>query len=221
MDNVLLGITVALAILDWYAADRNLPIEKFTKPGVLIFLLAWFSSQGGWSGANLPFAMGLVFSLAGDTFLLWENRFFMPGLVSFLLAHICYIIGFNLSLPPFNLWTVVLIAVVAVIWLRGYTTIRRQMNRDPANAAMRLPVTVYTLVISLMVLSAVLCLTKPDWRFNAALLASLGGGMFFLSDFILANEHFGRPFYKSHTIVMVTYHIAQIAIIASVVMHKI
>ena len=75
MDNVLLGITVALAILDWYAADRNLPIEKFTKPGVLIFLLAWFSSQGGWSGANLPFAMGLVFSLAGDTFLLWENRF--------------------------------------------------------------------------------------------------------------------------------------------------
>ena len=85
---------------------------------------------------------------------------------------------------------------------------------------MRLPVTIYMVVISLMILSALLCLTKTDWRFNAALLVSLGGGMFLLSDFLLALQHFGRPIVKGHVMVMMTYHMAQLAIIAGVVMHK-
>jgi uncharacterized membrane protein YhhN len=221
MDDVLLVGTILLMLVHWYAADRELPLQKLTKPGVMILLLAWFSLKGGWSAANLPFTLGLIFSLIGDSLLLWQQRFFLPGLISFLLAHVCYIIGFNLSLPAFNLWTVVFIVVVALLWLRAYQAIRRQMDQSPANQPMRLPVTVYTLVISLMILSALLCLTKADWTFNSALLVSLGGGMFLVSDFFLALQHFGRSMLKGHVLVMITYHMAQLAIIAGVVMHKI
>lgn len=218
MEQVVLAGTILMMLLNWYAVERGLWFEKITKPGVMVLLLAWFGLQGGWGGANLPFALGLIFSLAGDSLLLWQRRFFLPGLLSFLLAHVCYIIGFNLSLPAFNLWTVIFIVLVAMLWLRGYRVVRRQMDQAAKNKPMRLPVTVYMLVISLMVLSALLCLTKADWTFNAALLVSLGGGMFLLSDFLLALQHFGRPIVKGHLMVMMTYHMAQLAIIAGVVM---
>ena len=219
MDDILLVGTILLMLFHWYAADRELPMQKLTKPGVMVLLLAWFSLKGGWSGNNLPFALGLIFSLIGDSLLLWQQRFFLPGLLSFLLAHVCYIIGFNLSLPAFNLWTVIFIVLVAMLWLRAYQAIRRQMDQAAENKPMRLPVTIYMVVISLMILSALLCLTKADWTFNSALLVSLGGGMFLLSDFLLALQHFGRPIVKGHVMVMMTYHMAQLAIIAGVVMH--
>jgi len=220
MEQVVLVGTILMMLVNWYAVDRGLRIEKITKPGVMVLLLAWFSLKGGWSGDNLPFALGLIFSLIGDSLLLWQQRFFLPGLLSFLLAHVCYIIGLNLSLPAFNFWTVVFIVLVAMLWLRAYQAIRRQMDQAAKNKPMRLPVTIYMVVISLMILSALLCLTKTDWRFNAALLVSLGGGMFLLSDFLLALQHFGRPIVKGHVMVMMTYHMAQLAIIAGVVMHK-
>ena len=220
MDTVVLAGTILLMLADWYAADRDLWIEKITKPGAMVLLLAWFLLKGGWQPANLPFTLGLVFSLIGDSLLLYRRRFFLPGLVSFLLAHICYIVGFNLSLPAFNLWTVIFVVLVALLWLRAYRAVRRQMDTSPLNTPLRLPVTAYMLTISLMMLSALLCLTKADWRFNAALLASLGGGMFLLSDFLLALQHFGRPMVKGHVMVMITYHIAQLGIIAGVVMNQ-
>lgn len=219
MANVILVGTILLVIIDWYAADRDLWIERITKPGAMVLLLAWFSLKGGWQADTLPFALGLVFSIIGDSLLLSRRRFFLAGLIAFLLTHICYIIGFNRTLPAFNLWMVVFIALVALLWLRAYRIIRRQMDRSPANLPLRWPVTLYMLVISLMFLSALLCLTKADWTFNSALLISLGGGMFLLSDFLLAVQHFGRPILKGHVLVMMTYHMAQLAIIAGVVMN--
>ncbi len=46
----------------------------------------------GWAGSvQLPlicFGLGIIFSLAGDIFLLLSNRWFIAGLVAFLLAHV-------------------------------------------------------------------------------------------------------------------------------------
>ena len=39
-------------------------------------------------------AAGMVFSLAGDVFLMLPQDAFVPGLVSFLLAHLCFILAF-------------------------------------------------------------------------------------------------------------------------------
>jgi hypothetical protein len=42
--------------------------------------------------------IGLMLSLAGDVFLLWPRQGFLPGLVSFLLAHLAYIAAFCVPL---------------------------------------------------------------------------------------------------------------------------
>ena len=43
---------------------------------------------------------GLVFSLAGDVALLWPKEGFLPGLVSFLLAHLAYLVAFTREPAP-------------------------------------------------------------------------------------------------------------------------
>src|SRR4051812_45176161 len=60
---------------------------------VLVIVYAWPR------GANSPrqqrfVRIGLVLSLVGDVFLLWPKEGFLPGLVSFLLAHLAYIAAF-------------------------------------------------------------------------------------------------------------------------------
>jgi uncharacterized membrane protein YhhN len=95
----------------------------------MVVLLAWLASIGGLQGYLIPFAFGLVFSLAGDVFLMLPKERFVGGLVSFLLAHIAYIIGFNDSIPPLNLVTLVVVILVGLVALRLYRRIYRVLPR--------------------------------------------------------------------------------------------
>ncbi|MCD6285147.1 MAG: hypothetical protein J7M39_04450, partial [Anaerolineae bacterium] len=62
----------------------------------------------------LWFVVALVFSLAGDIFLMLpDEKWFVPGLLAFLVGHLCYIVGFNPTWPPVG--AVALVAVVAVV----------------------------------------------------------------------------------------------------------
>jgi uncharacterized membrane protein YhhN len=85
------------AAADWVAvARRNRPVEYFCKPAVMVALIGaalWLepqsTSQRGW------FVAALVFSLAGDVFLMLpppRDRFVF-GLGSFLVAHLFYVAG--------------------------------------------------------------------------------------------------------------------------------
>ena len=56
----------------------------------------------------------LVLSLIGDVFLLLPKRFFLPGLVMFLLAHVSFLIGFTDRSLPLNWISLVIFVVVAV-----------------------------------------------------------------------------------------------------------
>jgi uncharacterized membrane protein YhhN len=74
-------------------------LEYFAKPATMVALLAFVILNGGLSGGMIWFAIGLLFSLAGDVFLMLPKEQFIAGLVSFLLAHIAYIIGLAPRLP--------------------------------------------------------------------------------------------------------------------------
>jgi len=71
--------------------------------------------------AGAVFLPGLVFSLAGDVFLMLPGaRFFRLGLMSFLVAQVCYIIGLNPSLPPLPaLIPLSIIAALGLLVVRG------------------------------------------------------------------------------------------------------
>jgi uncharacterized membrane protein YhhN len=213
MSYTLILIALIIAVLDWISVARQWKtLEYFAKPGVMLALLAWLWSVGGLHGQLLWFAAGLVFSMTGDIFLMLPKEQFVAGLVAFLLAHIAYVLGFNSTFPPVNPVTIILVILVGLVVARLYLSISRGLVAS-GNEKLKLPVLVYSIVISLMLLSALFTLVRPEWSSSTALMVSCGALLFFLSDASLAWNKFVQPIRYGKLIVIVTYHVGQILII--------
>ena len=215
----LLLLVLLVSFLDWIAVAKKLKfLEYFAKPGVMILLLVWLWSVSGFRGHIVWFALGLALSLIGDIFLMLPREQFIAGLVAFLLAHIAYIIGFNNSLPPINILSLIIAIIIGITALRIYRGIASGLV--VANKSyLRIPVLAYTLVISLMLLSALLTLVRPEWSLISALMASAGAVLFFLSDAFLAWNKFVSPIRNGKLIVIITYHMGQLLITVGAAIH--
>jgi uncharacterized membrane protein YhhN len=209
------------AIFDWVAvAKKWKPLEYIVKPSVIVALLAWLWSIGGFYGHPLWFVIGLVFSLIGDIFLMLPTKLFSAGLIAFLLAHVAYLIGFNDSLPPLNLVSMILATMVGITAFHVGREILSSLTSSRYHR-LRLPVIIYILTISLMLLSAVVTLVRPEWSVGSSLLVSAGAILFAISDTILAWNKFVAPLKREKLAVIISYHIGQISIILGVGLHYI
>ena len=225
-----IGILI-LAVLDWIAADKNIKIlEYIAKPATMLALLWWIGQSTGWGGSMLFFTLGAVFCLAGDVFLMVPRDMFIFGLLAFLLGHICYILGLN-NVPPLinmaglllllvlrNILAIitVIVLVIYLVWL--FPKLAKGLV-DKGKKALRLPVLIYSLVISLMVYSALMTWNRAGWTNTAALFASVGAVLFFASDSMLAWDRFLNPLSHARLRVMTTYHLGQIGIIVGAMLH--
>ncbi len=219
MSYLLIGVALIVAITDWVAvATRRKTLEYFAKPGVMLVLLVWLWQASGFSGSLIWFGLGLVFSMAGDIFLMLPRERFIAGLVAFLLAHVAYIIGFNQTPTAFNLAGFVLAVLVALVFLRVYRRIAVGLDSS-GQPALKTPVLVYSLVISVMLLSALLTLAADTWQAGAAILISAGALLFFLSDTLLASNKFVTPIRWGRLAVIITYHLGQILITVGAAWH--
>jgi uncharacterized membrane protein YhhN len=142
---------------------------------------------------------GLALSLVGDVFLLWPREGFLPGLVSFLLAHLAYLVAFTrgtrlAAKPPVFLgYGVVAAVILAALW-------------PGVPAALRVPVIAYVACLAAMAAQAAVV-----WRSGAprgAVLA-LGGALFMASDALLATNRFATPVPASGLWILATYWAAQ------------
>ena len=216
----LIGLTLVVAATDWWAVatDRR-SVEYVLKPLTMVVLIgaAVSLSDPASEAARWWMVAGLVCSLAGDVFLMLSDRWFIAGLAAFLLAHVAYIVGFNLPLPVVSpLWSVGLAIVLA---LSAARVLRRIVAGLREKGLQRLagPVMLYGTVITVMLLSAMLTLFRPDWPSTAAAgLVALGAFLFFFSDIILAWNKFVAPIKNGRVMNMVAYHLGQIALIAGV-----
>ena len=216
MFTVLFWLMLAVTVLEWTATWREWQrVRWFSKPGAMILLIAWFTQVGGWQGPLLWFGLGLVLSLAGDIFLLFSNRFFLPGLAAFLLAHLATLVGLTRE-PLAASWTLAL----PVVLIGGVFGVLNGMIRtglkQKGEINMQAPVMVYASIISVMWLMAISTLFRPIWQPIAAIMVSLGAGLFFVSDSILAFNRFVRPTRHGNLLVMVSYLLAQILITSGV-----
>jgi len=194
-----------------------LKLEWIAKPAVMIALFIWLFTFTGLQGASFWFGLGIAFSLAGDILLMLAlDRFFIFGLVAFLLAHLAYVIGFNIPLPEFSVWGIVFAVMVS---LGGARIIRRILDALAAKrqTRMRIPIIVYSTVISLMLLSAMIKLMDISWEAGAAALVSSGAFLFYMSDIILAWNKFVSPIQHGRIYNIGAYHIGQIMLIAGVI----
>lgn len=207
------------AIIDWFAVEYKWKfIEYFAKPATMIFLILWLVQQGGFSGWMIWFVFGALFSLVGDIFLMLPYNLFLGGLISFLLAHIAYIIGLNETLPPIRVPGLTVFIVITIIAWQTFSRLAAGLD-SKGLSRLKIPVLVYTMIISLMTLSAINTLQRADWSFNSAVLVSVGGILFIVSDFILAWDRFVSSISHIRLKTMITYHLSQVGILIGAAIH--
>lgn len=211
--NILIAFALIFAALESLALFKSWRgLEFVAKPAVMVCLFTWLYFTAGLDGALLWFGLGIIISLAGDVFLLFIDRFFMFGLVAFLIAHIAYLIGFNTPPPQgLSVWSFVVAIVIGISAMRLLRRIVAGVKeKQPGLVG---PVVVYSTVITLMLLSALLTLSRPEWMITSALLVSIGAFLFFLSDIVLAWNRFIAPIRHGRMLNIGMYHLAQIAIV--------
>jgi uncharacterized membrane protein YhhN len=207
------------AIVDWIAAEKKWkPVEYVVKPATMLAVLLWIWLSVGFGGSMLWFTIGVVFCLAGDVFLMLPPKMFLFGLVSFLVGQACYVIGFNTEPPYLNLWGLFLIIMLGIYvgWL--YPRIASSLI-EKGRTGLKIPVLVYSIVISAMVYSALMTLTRPGWPTAAALSASIGAVLFYISDSMLAWDRFVGPISHARLRTMIIYHLGVFGIILGAILH--
>ncbi len=218
---MMLILSLLSAPLDWLAVARRWkPLEYVAKPAVMVFLLGYlwqrthFHAPLGW------FALALVLSLAGDIFLMLPKENFIGGLVSFLLAHLAYLVGLNQQPPPLNLAGLLIVALVAGTGVQIYRRLREALIAQGRTQYV-VPVGVYACVIALMLISALWTLAQPEnlWADAPSLLVSGGAVLFFLSDTFLAWGKFIHPLPGGRALVHALYHLGQVGIILGAIAH--
>lgn len=215
MTPFLFALTFALAFAYWVIVYKNwYKAELFFKPAVMAsLLLTILFTRPTLSNGLIYFFAAIVFSMIGDILLLFPSRF-MLGLVMFLAAHVCYIIGFNIPLPKFDLFTVLLAIFVAILAGRLYQRIDIGLVQKGLRR-LQIPVRVYMIVLSLMFISGFSTLFRTDWPAWSALLAAGGVLSFVASDTMLAWDKFVHPLRTRRVGYMIAYHVGQIAIVAA------
>lgn len=199
-------ILLYFAITNWFT--KALPIWVLA---VSIFFKSL--KNGNNNKHSLMIIIGLIFSSFGDIFLEIVDHYkaenlFIPGLVSFLLAHIAYIYGMNV---PIITTTYLSFPVL----LAYYYWIMSQLI-PKAKDELRIPVLIYGVAICSMGLMAINRVFSSSIAKTSAILGLLGSLSFVLSDSILAFNKFYAPIENAKFLVMVTYYSAQILITASV-----
>ena len=222
MNFILFGAAIFLAVLDWIAvAGGWKKLEYFAKPATMVALVAFVIQNGGLSGGMIWFTLGLVFSLAGDVFLMLPKEQFIAGLVSFLLAHVAYIIGLSPKLPQDLPSLLIAISLAIFVTLTASQIFRRIAAGLQASGKtnLRVPVLLYTVVISVMLFSAMLTLLSDKWSSVDALTVCSGAVLFFLSDAILAWNKFVSPIRYGRLLNISSYHLGQLLIALGAALH--
>jgi len=219
----ILGLAFVVAAVDWFAVWRDeRQLEVVAKPLTLIAVLigAWLLTRHtGPRYLASWFLPALAFSLLGDILLMLPgDRWFAPGLGAFLVAQLCYIVGLNETLPPASaLWLLALVAGIDLIVLPPVVRGARESGAE----ALQLPVVIYGVVLSLTLFSGWATWFRPTWPLVGRLTVSAGTTLFFASDLMLAWNKFVRTSRALEVGVIVTYHLAQIALALTIWMHTV
>jgi uncharacterized membrane protein YhhN len=169
------------------------------------FLFAAWHAGATRTTYGLVLLAGLMLSWWGDLFLISEKRsIFLAGLVSFLAAHVAYVIAFLAHGVAWR-WSagaaLVLLPAVIVIqrWLRPHLT-----------ADMRYPVYAYMAVISVMLALAVGASgAAGPWLIPTGALA------FYVSDLFVARQRFVTPGHANRLWGLPLYYLGQVLLALS------
>jgi uncharacterized membrane protein YhhN len=149
--------------------------------------------------------VALLCGWAGDILLmLKDEKWFLYGMVAFLLNQIFFIISFFISISDisdFNIWGLFLLGPVILTIL---FSVPRFINKT---GDLKIPVLVYMIAILLMHIAAVLRLA--EFAGLEFILIYLGSIFFIVSDVFLALNKWDEAAKQKRIINMITYFLAQ------------
>lgn len=202
-------IVAVLATRAHYLGDPGRRQVYLFKPLATLLILALVLSAAPLHSTQYRWAIaaGLLFSTAGDIFLMLPRDRFVAGLASFLIAHLCYLVAFT---------TDAAFGAGSVFWLPFFAAggLVVMLVWPGLRPALRGPVVAYVLVIAAMAGQA-----AGRWSVignEAALLAAFGAGLFVVSDAVLALDRFRWQFRAARALTLATYWSAQLLIAWSV-----
>jgi uncharacterized membrane protein YhhN len=194
MTALTVACAVACVLLVWAehaGSRRGRIVMKLVASATFVALGACALGGVDAAGAHARYAqaifIGLVLGAIGDACLLGtDKRWFLAGLVAFLLGHLAYVVGIAVIEPPAR-WpgdagglAVIPIALAAVV----LASLWRHLG------SMRLPVIGYVVTITVMVVAAFAAtqghaLPEPNRSYLA-----VGACVFFVSDIAVARDRF-------------------------------
>ena len=192
-----------------FVATNNSVLRYLSKPLIIPLLAACYISLQVPRKPLMKDTLlhGLFFSWIGDV-LLQSDKLFIPGLISFLTAHIFYIIYFTRIRSNqhsyFKLRPIMLMAVLAYLVEFMYIL-------WPHLGEMKIPVLFYGITISTMLSAAMWQYQKVDNK--TALFFIIGATLFVTSDSLLAFNRFRESFNLAGVSIMSTYILAQLFIV--------
>lgn len=154
----------------------------------------------------------LILSWIGDIILMFADNgklYFIAGLIAFLLSHISYIKLFSKQLKIYLKKSKIIfwIGVTAI----AFYLIVMMLILLPSLGDLKIPVFLYALTISIMLLFALKGFL--NWQKPANIYILIGAIVFVASDSLLAFDKFYAPLQYSSILIMATYLIAQYLIV--------
>ena len=180
------------------------------------FIIKW---QGTKDVIFIFTLLALFFSWIGDILLMYQSKdenFFLYGLVAFLIAHITYIFDYTYLHTDIDKKQNKVFVISRIVLFSAVGGILMHILW-PKLGDFKIPVLIYTSIIILMLVFAIL---RRD-RTNPSSFAFIYGGaiLFILSDGMIAVSKFLHPFEYSRGLIMLTYIFAQFFIIKGVIEH--
>jgi len=227
-DNMIfLYLSILFGTMHWvFVWQKDRTGILITKPAMMISLILWEIVYGEVfllvqcpaSRRMIWFLIGIIFCTVGEIFLMFREKHFIKGLGAFLLGHVFYVIGFGTLIP---VGASVYFAVGVGLFITAlsifiFTKLRAGMLANK-KAKMVLPVAAYTVIISLMLFSAIM--THPVWRSQFTLFLSVGAALFYISDVMNAWVEFVGPIKHHRFKIMTTYYIAELFIAIGATFH--
>lgn len=201
----LLQIFIAVVILELIGeVSETLWLIYTTKPLIMLLLMGWIA----WTKdlkANALLFFGALFALFGDVFLMIRGaNLFVPGLLSFLLMQICYIIYFSKAKLTID-WRLILPFIV--FGLSFLSILYGPITNNPQTSSLMIPVVFYAIALCSMGATAALRKGKVPETSYVWVLA--GAILFILSDSTIAFNRFVTHFSGASVVIMTTYAAAQ------------
>ena len=220
MNNLPLVLAIAVAVIDWFAVYQgNKKIEYFAKPGFMILLMIWVFINSPGNSTSIWLLLGLFFSLGGDIFLMLPKETFLQGLISFLIAHIFFIITFlHISQEPkYTHLTLLLGLLIFAFALFVDIRISKELIKS-SKKKLVIPVNIYSLILFSMAFIAYGTIGSQNVVTTLGIIISIGATLFMLSDILLAWNKFVSPLLGGRFTTIIIYHIAQVLITTGVLL---